>query len=90
MGRGKVLVRAPRYPAYMYGDEPEADAKLETPPVFEEFSYRDHLARRGIQGMVAWTKEHAPLSRWRQPRLKHATPRQSANPGHDCAHPSGA
>ena len=54
--KGKVLVRAPRYPTYMYGDELEVEGELETPPVFEDFSYRDHLARKGIHGMVAWPR----------------------------------
>jgi competence protein ComEC len=54
--KGEVLVRAPRYPVYMYGDELEVEGKLETPPVFEDFSYRDYLARQGIRGMVAWPK----------------------------------
>jgi len=52
--KGKVLVRAPRYPAYAYGDELEVEGKLETPPVFEGSSYRDYLARRGIHGVVGW------------------------------------
>jgi len=54
--KGKILVRASRYPAYMYGDELEVEGKLETPPVFEEFSYRDYLARQGIYGMLGWPK----------------------------------
>jgi competence protein ComEC len=53
---GKVLIRAPRYPPYMYGDELEVEGKLETPPVFEDFSYRDYLARRGIHGMIGWPR----------------------------------
>jgi predicted membrane metal-binding protein len=54
--KGKVLVRAPRYPAYMYGDELEVEAKLDTPPVFEDFSYRDYLARQGIHGVIGWPR----------------------------------
>jgi competence protein ComEC len=54
--RGKILVRAPRYPAYAYGDELEVTGELETPPAFEDFSYRDYLARRGIHGMIGWPK----------------------------------
>jgi len=53
---GMVLVRAPRYPSYAYGDELEAEGRLETPPVFDDFSCRDYLARRGIHGMVGWPK----------------------------------
>jgi competence protein ComEC len=50
--KGRVLVRAPRYPAYVYGDELDVRGELETPPVFDDFSYRDYLARRGIHGMI--------------------------------------
>ena len=50
--KGRVLVRAPRYPTYTYGDELEVEGKLETPPVFEGFSCRDYLARQGIHGVV--------------------------------------
>jgi competence protein ComEC len=52
--KGKVLVRAPRYPVYLYGDELEVEGELETPPVFDDFSYRDYLARKGIHSMVGW------------------------------------
>jgi hypothetical protein len=54
--KGTILVWVPRHPAYMYGDELEVEGKLETPPVFDDFSYRDCLARRGIHAMVGWPK----------------------------------
>jgi len=54
--RGRVLVRAPRYPVYVYGDELEVEGKLETPPVFDDFCYRDYLARRGVHAMVGWSE----------------------------------
>ena len=50
--RGAILVRAPCYPSYSYGDELQVEGLLETPPVFERFSYRDYLARQGIYGLV--------------------------------------
>lgn len=49
---GLVLVRAPRYPAYRYGDRLAVTARLETPPEFEDFSYKDYLARQGIYAMM--------------------------------------
>jgi competence protein ComEC len=52
--KGRILVQVPHYPAYLYGDELKIQGKLETPPFFERFSYRDYLARRGIFGMVGW------------------------------------
>ena len=49
---GLVLVRAPRYPVYDYGDRLQVRGSLETPPIFEGFSYRDYLARFGIHSLV--------------------------------------
>lgn len=49
---GTVLVRAPRYPEYHYGDRLEIEGLLETPPEFEDFSYRDYLARQGIHSLL--------------------------------------
>jgi len=49
---GTVLVRAPRYPQYDYGDELKIEGLLETPPEFEDFSYREYLARQGIYSML--------------------------------------
>ena len=50
--RGLVLVRAPRYPEYRYGDELEVEGLLATPPVFQDFSYKDYLARQGIYSLL--------------------------------------
>lgn len=49
---GLLLVRAPRYPERFYGDRLIITGKPETPPVFEDFSYADYLARFGIYSMV--------------------------------------
>lgn len=49
---GLVLVRAPRYPERFYGDRLTVTGDLETPPVFEDFSYKDYLARFGIHSMM--------------------------------------
>jgi len=49
---GTVLVRAPRYPEYRYGDRLEIEGLLETPPEFEDFSYREYLARQGIHSLL--------------------------------------
>lgn len=49
---GLVLVRAPRYPERFYGDRLAIRGQLETPPIFEDFSYKDYLARFGIHAMV--------------------------------------
>jgi competence protein ComEC len=49
---GLLLVRAPRYPEYAYGDRLTVLGRPETPPVFEDFSYKDYLARFGILSMI--------------------------------------
>ncbi len=49
---GLVLVRAPRYPAFRYGDRLRVVGELETPPEFEDFSYADYLARQGVYSVL--------------------------------------
>lgn len=49
---GLALVRAKRYPERHCGDRVQVVGRLETPPVFETFSYRDYLARQGIHSLV--------------------------------------
>ena len=46
--RGNVLVTVPRYPEYNYGDELEVKCKLKAPAEFEDFSYKNYLARFDI------------------------------------------
>ncbi len=50
--RGIVLVQAPRLEDWAYGDRVQAAGRLETPPVFETFSYRDYLARQGVHSQM--------------------------------------
>lgn len=45
---GIILVQAPRYGGYAYGDRITAAGLTLTPPEFDDFSYREYLARRGI------------------------------------------
>ncbi len=54
--QGVALVRAPRYPEYRYGDRLEVAGLLQTPPEFEDFSYKDYLARQGIYSLVRQAK----------------------------------
>ncbi|MGD2252440.1 MAG: ComEC/Rec2 family competence protein [Anaerolineales bacterium] len=49
---GLVLVYAPRFGDWQYGDRVRASGYLETPPVFDTFSYRDYLARKGIYSVM--------------------------------------
>ncbi|MCG3209242.1 MAG: hypothetical protein FOGNACKC_02863 [Anaerolineae bacterium] len=55
---GLVLIRAPRYPARFYGDRLSVTGRLETPPVFDTFNYKDYLARFGLYSVI------------RRPRIK--------------------
>jgi competence protein ComEC len=50
---GLVLVLAPRYPARAYGDRLVVAGKLERPPIYEGFSYRDYLARQGVYSIIS-------------------------------------
>ena len=50
--KGKMLVYAAAYADVSYGDRVRAVGALTTPPVFEDFSYRDYLARQGIYTMM--------------------------------------
>ncbi len=50
--RGKGLIYAPAYADVSYGDRLRAIGALTSPPVFEDFSYRDYLARRGVYTMM--------------------------------------
>jgi competence protein ComEC len=51
--KGDALVRADRFSSFSYGDRVEVLGILETPPEFEDFSYRDYLARQGIFSLIA-------------------------------------
>jgi len=50
--RGRVLVYAARLETWAFGDRVQAAGRLETPPVFETFSYRDYLAGQGIHSLM--------------------------------------
>jgi len=51
---GKVLVTTERYPEYQYGDELEIIGLLKTPPVFEDFNYKDYLRKDGILAAMSY------------------------------------
>lgn len=53
---GGVLLRASPFPRYRYGDLLEIRGRLETPPVFAEFDYREYLLRQGIVSIIAYPK----------------------------------
>ena len=49
---GAVLMRAAPLPRFRYGDVLELRGELATPPSFDDFDYRDYLARRGIGSLA--------------------------------------
>ena len=51
---GNILVTTVRYPEYEYGDELKIVGKLKTPPEFEDFNYKDFLAKNGIYSVIYW------------------------------------
>jgi competence protein ComEC len=53
---GGVLLRRGLLPRYRYGDLLEVEGKLETPPVLEDFNYRDYLARQGIGSLADYPR----------------------------------
>lgn len=46
--RGKMMVKAPRYPVFSYADFLRVSCRLQAPPVFEDFSYAAFLAKDDI------------------------------------------
>lgn len=69
--KGTVLVRAPRYPEYDYGDELKIEGLLETPPELEDFSYREYLARQGVYSIL-WRPQITLIGRGQGSALKRA------------------
>jgi competence protein ComEC len=53
---GGILMRGGLFPRYDYGDLLEVEGKLETPPVLEDFDYRDYLARQGIASIINYPR----------------------------------
>jgi len=53
---GRILVTTDRYPEYQYGDKLKITGKLEPPPVFDEFNYRDYLKKDGVFAVMSWPK----------------------------------
>ena len=54
--KGKALIITSLYPRFDYGDQIEAEGYLQEPPAFEDFSYRDYLARYGVFSLMSYPK----------------------------------
>jgi competence protein ComEC len=50
--RGRLIVNVPHYPAFEYGDAIQISGSLETPPILDTFSYKEHLAARGVHSLL--------------------------------------
>lgn len=50
--QGAVLLTVPAAPGVQQGDRLRVYGRLEAPPVFSGFDYREYLARRGVHSMV--------------------------------------
>ena len=53
---GKILVTVNRYPEYQYGDRLKITGKLKAPQAFEDFNYKDYLAKDGIYSVMYYPK----------------------------------
>ncbi len=51
---GGVLLRSGLFPRHQYGDLLEIEGKLDTPPSFPDFDYRNYLARQGVVSLIAY------------------------------------
>lgn len=49
---GSALLQVPRDTAARYGDQLQVLGEPQTPPEFEDFSYRDYLARQDIHSII--------------------------------------
>jgi len=54
--KGKIIINAPRYPEYKYGDSIKTTGMLEEPGIFEGFNYKDFLLKDGIFATVSFPK----------------------------------
>ena len=50
--RGKLVLNTAHYPAYEYGDLLCISGILETPPILDDFSYKEYLAARGVHSLI--------------------------------------
>ncbi len=51
---GMVMLYAPRYPAYGYGDLLEVTGKLETPANFADFDYQAYMAKQSVYSTMLY------------------------------------
>ena len=49
---GRILLTTKKYPEYKYGDKLKIKGKLQTPQEFEDFNYKNYLAKDGIYSVI--------------------------------------
>jgi competence protein ComEC len=54
---GLVLLKAPLYPEYKYGDKLQVSCKIKAPEKFDDFDYAAYLSRYGIYSVCNFPKE---------------------------------
>lgn len=52
----KVLITVPNYPEYFYGDVLKIQGKLQIPEIFDEFNYKNYLAKDKIYFVIYYPK----------------------------------
>lgn len=50
----RILATVWKYPEYEYGDKLKITGKIEEPLVFEDFDYKDYLAKQGIYAVMSF------------------------------------
>lgn len=67
---GKLLVKTNKYPEYNYADRIKISGFLKTPEEFQDFNYKEYLAKKGIFSLADWPKieiiSKKDYSNWRQ------------------------
>ena len=54
--KGKVLINAPLYSNYQYGDTLGVECKIEKPNSEKDFNYANYLSRYGVYSVCYWPK----------------------------------
>jgi competence protein ComEC len=56
LNEGLVLVYVPRETQVQYGDQVQVYGALTTPPEYDDFSYKDYLARQGVHSLIRYAR----------------------------------
>jgi len=57
--KGLVLVQAPPFTDFRYGNRIRAEGKLQTPTDSGDFSCREYLARQGVYSIMSVARDSA-------------------------------